>query len=313
MTDPLLGLSEEHEALRQRVRALAEEHIAPILVETDSHERWPREVFQAFGAEGLLGGTLPEAYGGAGMDNVTLTVMCEELGRYSQPIAGLIGGVSTVFGTGLMQYGTEEQRQRYLVPYARGETTGALALTEARSGSDAAGMQTTARRVEDGWVLDGQKAWIDSAGTADWFIVFAQGDATKGTRGINAYIVERGTPGFTTSEYKNKQGWRPSSVGELNFERLPAARRRARRRDRARLPRRARLRGLRAPPGRRPSLRRHPRLPGRVGGMGSTSASSTAVRSRSSSSSRPRSSTWRSRWTPAVTSPTASRGCSTRG
>ena len=217
--DPSLGLTEAHEALRARVEAFAQEHLIPVLVETDADERFPHEVFAAFGAEGLLGGTLPVEYGGAALDNVELTVMCEELGRYSQPLAGLIGGVSTVFGTGLMRFGTEEQKQRYLIPYARGETTGALALTEARSGSDAAGMECTATKVDGGWVVDGTKAWIDSAGVADWFIVFAQGDRSLGTRGISAFVVERGTPGFTTSEYRNKHGWRPSSVGELTFDR----------------------------------------------------------------------------------------------
>ncbi len=217
--DASLGLTEEHEALRARVEALAREHIVPVLVETDADERFPHEVFAAFGAAGLLGGTLPGEYGGAALDNVELTVMCEELGRYSQPLAGLIGGVSTVFGTGLMRFGTEEQKQRYLIPYARGETTGALALTESRSGSDAAGMACTATKVDGGWVLDGTKAWIDSAGVADWFIVFAQGDRSLGTRGISAFVVERGTPGFTTTEYRNKHGWRPSSVGELAFDR----------------------------------------------------------------------------------------------
>ena len=185
-----------------------------MLTETDADERYPHEVFAAFGAAGLLGGTLPAEYGGAGLDNVELTVMCEELGRYSQPIAGLIGGVSTVFGTGLMRYGTDEQRRRYLTPYARGETTGALALTESRSGSDARGMTCTATKAEGGWQLDGSKAWIDSAGVADWFIVFARTDD-----GITAFVVDRGTPGFTTREYRNKHGWRPSSVGELQFER----------------------------------------------------------------------------------------------
>lgn len=217
--DPLLGLDQHHEELRTRVRDLAREHIVPVLVETDADERFPHEVFAAFGAAGLLGGTLAPEYGGAGMDNVELTVMCEELGRYSQPIAGLIGGVSTVFGTPLMRFGTEAQRQRYLVPYARGATTGALALTESRSGSDAAGMACRATRVEGGWVLDGEKAWIDSTGVADWFMVFAQTDPGQGTHGITAFVVERGTPGFTTHPYRNKHGWRPSSVGELRFER----------------------------------------------------------------------------------------------
>lgn len=216
--DPSLGLTDAHEQLRARVHELAEEHIVPVLVETDANERYPREVFAAFGAAGLLGGTLPAEYGGAGMDNVALTVMCEELGRYSQPIAGLIGGMSTVFGTGLMRFGTEEQRRRYLAPYARGETTGALALTESRSGSDAAGMECTATPTDGGWVLHGEKAWIDSTGVADWFIVFAQTDRSLGTRGITAFVVDRDTPGFTTRAYRNKHGWRPSSVGELRFD-----------------------------------------------------------------------------------------------
>jgi hypothetical protein len=217
VADPALGLDEHHEALRARVQALAEEHIVDVLVSSDAQERYPHEVFRVFGREGLLGGTLPVEYGGAGMDNVELTVMCEELGRYSQPIAGLIGAASTVFGTGLMQFGTEQQKQRYLIPYVRGETTGGLALTEARSGSDAAGMTTTSRKVDGGWVIDGQKAWIDGTGVADWFIVFAQTDPSQGTRGITAFVVERDTPGFATTVYRNKHGWRPSPVGQLDF------------------------------------------------------------------------------------------------
>ena len=223
----MLGLTERHEALRERVHALAEEHIVPVLVETDANERYPREVFAAFGAAGLLGGTLPAAYGGADMDNVELTVMCEELGRYSQPIAGLIGGVSTVFGTGLMRYGTEEQRRRYLIPYARGETTGALALTESRSGSDARGMECSATKVDGGWVLDGGKAWIDSAGVADWFIVFARAEA-----GITAFVVERGTSRLHDTRVPQQARLAPELGRRAALRALRAARRRAARRAR---------------------------------------------------------------------------------
>lgn len=217
-TDRMLGLTERHEALRVRVEQLAKEYILPILTESDGAERYPREVFQVFGKKGLLGGTLPQEYGGAGLTNVELSVMCEELGRYSQPIAGLIGAVSTVFGIGLLKFGTEQQRQRYLMPYARGETTGALALTESRSGSDTAGMACAAKKVAGGWVLDGEKAWIDCAGVADWALVFAQSDPSLGKRGVCAFIVERGTPGFTMHEFRNKQAWRISGVGGLKFE-----------------------------------------------------------------------------------------------
>jgi len=217
-TERMLGLSDHHEALRARVERMAQQHIVPVLSESDGAERYPREVFQAFGQAGLLGGTLPPLYGGAGMTNVELAVMCEELGRYSQPIAGLIGAASTVYGIGLLRYGTDEQRARYLVPYARGEITGALALTESRSGSDTAGISCAAQKVDGGWVLSGEKAWIDCAGVADWFIVFAQSDASLGRKGICAFIVERGTPGFTPTAYRNKQAWRVSGVGSLIFE-----------------------------------------------------------------------------------------------
>jgi len=217
MTNQMLGLTEHHEALRARVERLAQQHIVPILTESDAAERYPREVFQVFGKEGLLGGTLPRQYGGAEFSNVDLAVMCEELGRYSQPLAGLIGAASTVFGIGLLKFGTEDQRQRYLVPYARGETTGALALTESRSGSDTAGMACAAKKVAGGWVLNGEKAWIDCAGVADWVLVFAQSDPAAGRRGICAFIVERGTPGFTTHEFRNKLAWRVSPVGGLKF------------------------------------------------------------------------------------------------
>lgn len=218
VTDRLLGLTGRHAALRERVERLAREHVVPVLAESDAAERMPLDVFRAFGAAGLLGGTLPREYGGAAMSNVELAVMCEEVGRWSQPIAGFIGGVSTVFGVGLLRFGSEAQRQRYLVPYARGVTTGALALTESRSGSDTAGISCSARRVDGGWVLDGEKAWIDNAAGADWVLAFAQSDSALGRKGICAFIVERGTAGFTTHEYKNKQAWRVSPVGGVRFE-----------------------------------------------------------------------------------------------
>jgi glutaryl-CoA dehydrogenase (non-decarboxylating) len=217
-TDRMLGLDERHAALRARVERMAREHVLPVLTESDGAERLPLEVFRAFGKEGLLGGTLPPEYGGAAFSNVEQAVMCEELGRYSQPIAGLIGGVSTVFGIGLLRFGTEEQRLRYLLPYARGETTGALALTESRSGSDTAGISCSARKVDGGWIIDGEKAWIDCAAVADWVLLFAQSDPALGRRGICAFIVDRGTPGFSTHEYRNKQAWRVSPVGGIRFE-----------------------------------------------------------------------------------------------
>lgn len=216
--DPMLGLTEAHHGLRARVDAFAVEHLDPVIAECEAEERFPRDVLAKFGEAGMLGGTIPTEHGGPGMDNVSLCAMVEELGRRSQVFAGMVGGMSTVFGAGLLRYGTDEQRARYLEPFARGESMGAFALTEARSGSDAAGMETAARKVDGGWVLDGAKAWIDFSPVADWFLVFAQADPEQGRRGICAFVVERGTEGCTTSEYRNKLGWRLGSVGGLEFE-----------------------------------------------------------------------------------------------
>lgn len=216
--DLLLGFTAQHHELRQRVHELAEEHLAPVIAECEAEERFPRQFLRELGAAGLLGGTIPEEFGGPGMSNVELAVMVEELGRYSQVMAGMAGGMSTVFGGGLQEFGTTEQREKYLKPFVRGETMGAFALTEARSGSDAAGMECVAEKVDGGWRLNGEKAWIDGCDVADWFIVFAQGDKSQGRRGICAFIAERGTVGFSTREYRNKLGWRCGSVGDLRFD-----------------------------------------------------------------------------------------------
>jgi alkylation response protein AidB-like acyl-CoA dehydrogenase len=216
--DPMLGLTEAHHELRERVDRFATEHLDPVIAECEAEERFPREVLQKFGETGLLGGTIPSEQGGPGLDNISLCAMVEELGRRSQVFAGMVGGMSTVFGAGLLRYGSDDQRSRYLQRFARGESMGAFALTEARSGSDAAGMETAARKVDGGWVINGAKAWIDFSTVADWFLVFAQSDPSQGRHGICAFVVERGTEGFSTSEYRNKLGWRLGSVGGLEFD-----------------------------------------------------------------------------------------------
>ena len=214
----LVPSTEEHKALRETADAFGREKVLPVIAELDREERFPRDLVRELAAVGWLGGALPAAYGGSDMDYTSLAVVVEELGRFSQPIAAMAGTLSTAVGIGVLKAGDEEQRQRFLTPAARGDTVGGLAITEPRSGSDVAGMTTRARRVDGGWVVDGAKAWIDGAGDADWFVTFAQSDPERGKDGVLALVVERGMPGFTTTEYRNKLGWRPASVGELSFQ-----------------------------------------------------------------------------------------------
>jgi len=217
IADPLVNLDESHEKLRQRVQQFAREHLLPVANDIDREERFPAEVMRKLGEAGLLGGTIPRELGGAGMDNVSMAVMVEELGRYSQTFSGLVGGVCTAFGIGLQRYGSDDQKRKYLKTLALGQSFGGIALTEPRSGSDAGGMECSARKVDGGWVLDGKKAWIDGAGHADWFVVYAQSNPELGRKGICAFVVERGTEGFTTQTYRNILGWRSATTGELTF------------------------------------------------------------------------------------------------
>ena len=213
----LLTFTPEQETLRRTVEEFAVKEIVPIVTDMDRNERFPRHLVKAMADLGWLGGVIPAKYGGSDMDFTTVAVIVEELGRYSQPVAAVAGHLSTAVGFGILRYGTDDQRGRFLGPAARGTVLAGVAITEPRSGSDVAGMQTSARRVDGGWLVNGTKSWIDGAGDADWFITFAQADPDKGKQGIVALVVERGMDGFTTTAYRDKLGWRPSAVGELAF------------------------------------------------------------------------------------------------
>lgn len=214
----MLSFTPEQEALRRSVEAFAHKEVLPLVEEMDREEQLPRHLAKAMADLGWMGGVIPHEYGGSAMDFKTVAVIVEEMGRYSQPIAAIAGHLSTAVGFGILRFGTDDQKRRFLTPAARGERLAGVALTEPRSGSDVAGMQSRARKVDGGWLLSGSKAWIDGAGDADWFITFAQTDPEKGKDGIVALIVERGMEGFTTSTYRNKLGWRPAAVGELAFD-----------------------------------------------------------------------------------------------
>src|SRR3712207_107104 len=167
---------------------------------------------------GLLGIVVPEEHGGAGMDFVSEALACEEIERGEAAFRTLISVHVGLNSLSLLRYGTEEQKERYLVPQARGERIACFGLTEPAAGSDVAAMRTTARREGDVYVLNGQKNWISYATVADHQLVVAKTDPATGHRGMSAFVVEREWPGVTTREIPNKLGVWAGSTGELFFE-----------------------------------------------------------------------------------------------
>jgi glutaryl-CoA dehydrogenase (non-decarboxylating) len=227
-------LSEEHELLRRTVREFAEKEIAPHIRDWDrsgaEHGEGPetrehiRPILKRMGELGLLGICVPQKYGGAGMDYLALAVVCEELERvdsFLRVVLSVHTGLNTL---SIFQWGSEEQRQRYLAPQARGEQLAGYCLTEPNSGTDAAAMLATARRDGDSYILNGEKIWISLADVADNFLVIAKTDPDKGVRGISAFIVERGWEGVSSYPIHGKLGVRAGNTGGVVFQdvRVPA-------------------------------------------------------------------------------------------
>src|ERR671933_265024 len=167
---------------------------------------------------GILGIVVPEEYGGAGLDFVCEALACEEIERGEAAFRTLVSVHVGLNSLPLLRYASEEQKQRYLVPQARGEKLGCFGLTEPAAGSDVAAMRTTARREGDTYVLSGQKNWISYASVAEHALVFAKTDPSAKHKGISAFVVEKGAPGFTSAETENKLGVWAGSTGELFFE-----------------------------------------------------------------------------------------------
>lgn len=207
------------------VRDFAEKSVAPTAAERDEKELFPRELFDQMGQLGLLGLPYPEEYGGAGSDVVSYAIAVEELSR----VCGSTGiGVSvhtSLCAWPIFEYGTEEQKQKYLRPLAEGTTLGAFGLTEPNAGTDAAASSTIAVKDGDHYVLSGTKVFNTNGGEAGIYVVFAMTDKAAGLKGISAFIVEKDTPGFTFGKKEVKMGIRSSVQRELIFEncRVPAA------------------------------------------------------------------------------------------
>jgi len=222
-------LTPEQQDLRQLARDFAAREIAPHVADYDREERFPAEILHKAGALGLTGGIVPTEYGGAGLDHVTYAMVVEEVSRTCHVVGCAMSFPSGLVGNSILRYGSEEQRQRYLVPLAQGESFAAAGVTEARSGTDVSDMDTSCRRDGDDYVISGAKMWISFLDVAGWFLTFAHlgVDERTGRKRICAFIVDRDTPGVSVHPVKNKCGYRPMCSGELVLDdvRVPAANR----------------------------------------------------------------------------------------
>src|ERR1044071_3637572 len=211
-------LTEEQRLIQDLVRSFVDERVLPNAIENDIEHRLDRGVIEGMAELGILGIVIPEEYGGAGLDYVSEALACEEIERGEAAFRTLISVHVGLNSLSVLKYGTEEQKQKYLVPQAKGEKLGCFGLTEPGAGSDVAAMRTNARREGDVYVLNGQKNWISYATVAHPQLVVAKTDPEAGHKGMSAFIVEREWPGVTTRETENKLGVWAGSTGELFFE-----------------------------------------------------------------------------------------------
>lgn len=216
--------SEQHEELRRRIREFAEAEVKPYTFLLDQNNEFPTEAIRKFGEMGLMGIPYPKEYGGAGLDALSYAIAVEELSRVDGGTGVILSAHVSLGSYPIYAYGTEAQKQKYLVPLAKGEKLGAFGLTEPNAGSDAGGTETTA--VPDGeyYILNGSKIFITNADKADTYVVFAVTTPGIGTRGISAFIVEKGWEGFSFGTHYDKMGIRSSATAELIFKNVKVPR-----------------------------------------------------------------------------------------
>jgi butyryl-CoA dehydrogenase len=219
-----LELTEEQTLLRDSVRAFAREQILPHAAEIDRKAEFPHDQFRAMADMGLMGVAVPEEWGGAGMDHVAYALAIEEISAACASCGVITSVNNSLVCDPLLRYGTDAQKQEWLKPIASGKKIGCYALSEPGTGSDAAAQTTVAKKDGDDWVINGSKNWITNGAQADLCIVFAMGDKTLGTRGINAYLVPTNTPGFIVAKNEEKLGIKASSTSQISLDdvRLPA-------------------------------------------------------------------------------------------
>ena len=212
-----LELTDEQQLLQKSVREFAEAEVKPLAKEIDETGRFPRDTFKKAAELGLTGVALPENYGGAEMDHISYTIVIEEIARVCASTSVILSVQNSLYCDPIYRFGTEEQKQKFLVPFARGEKIGCYALTEPQAGSNAAALQTKAVRKGDTYVINGTKAWITNAGVADAAIAYVNTQPEKGEKGITALVVEKGTPGFSVGKEEKKLGIHGTACTELVF------------------------------------------------------------------------------------------------
>ncbi len=211
------NLTKTQELFRQMIREFAEKEVKPLAAEIDEQEKFPMETVKKMAKLGIFGIPVPTQYGGAGGDNLMYSIAVEELSRACATTGVVVSAHTSLCMAPIMEHGTEEQKMKYLPKLASGEWIGAFGLTEPNAGTDAAGQQTTAVLDGDEWVLNGNKIFITNAGPAHVYIVIAMTDKSMKTKGISAFIVEAGTPGFEIGKKELKMGIRGSATAELIF------------------------------------------------------------------------------------------------
>lgn len=211
------SLTEEHLMIREAARDFAQTELLPGVIERDEKQVFPSELVKKMGDLGFLGIMVDPKYGGSGMDTISYVLIMEELSKVDASASVIVSVNNSLVCYGLQQYGSEEQKQKYLTKLATGEFVGAFCLSEPEAGSDATSQKTTAIDMGDHYVLNGTKNWITNGGRSDVYLVIAQTDREKGHRGINAFIVEKGMEGFDIGPKEDKLGIRGSDTHTLQF------------------------------------------------------------------------------------------------
>ncbi len=210
-------LSEEHIMIQQAARDFAQNELKPGVIERDEHQKFPAEQIKKMAELGFMGMMVSPDYDGAGMDTISYVLVMEELSKVDASASVIMSVNNSLVCYGLEKFGTPEQKEKYLKPLARGEVIGAFCLSEPEAGSDATSQHTTAIDMGDYYLLNGTKNWITNGSSASTYLVMAQTDASKGSHGINALIVEKGMEGFTIGPKENKLGIRGSDTHSLMF------------------------------------------------------------------------------------------------
>jgi len=214
----LFPFTEEHESIRQAARSFAQKEIAPVAAEFDETGEFPSKTIKKMGEMGFMGIEVPEEYGGAGMDTLAYVLALEEICKVDAAHGTIMSVNNSLFCNGILKFGTEAQKLKYVIPVASGKLIGAYSLTEPMSGSDAGTMRSRAVRDGDTYIINGRKSWVTSGPVADYVVMFTLTDPEKKHRGITAFMVDANKPGFVRGKKEPKLGIRASATSEIMFE-----------------------------------------------------------------------------------------------